>query len=96
MCAIECSLFESVARKYENYRPGMIDAVIAEQVKAGGVDTEGSRAQAERWLAMVCACVCSGLRATTLRSRFHDTRSDVLGWEDHLDVRNPSPRLGVP
>lgn len=96
MCAIECGLPESVARKYENYRPGMIDTVIAGQVRAGGVDTEGSRAQAERWLAMVCTRVCAGLRATTVRSRFHDTHSDVLGWEDHLDMKNPSPRLGVP
>jgi len=77
MCRIECGMRESAVRKYEDYRPGMVNAVIAEQLKAGGVDTEGTRAQATRWLAAVCGDVCEGLRATTRRSRNRATDIDI-------------------
>ena len=80
MCRIECGMRESEVRKYEDYRPGMVNAVIAEQLKAGGVDTEGTRAQADRWLAMVCGCVCDGLRATTRDSAWRNTPIEV--WHD--------------
>lgn len=47
-------------------RDAMISAIIARQVAAGGVDTEGTRHEAERWCAMLAGCVCEGMRATTL------------------------------
>lgn len=46
----------------------MVSAIIASQVAAGGVDTEGTRAQAERWCAMLAGCICEGMRATTEQS----------------------------
>lgn len=48
-------------------RDAMISAILARQVAAGGVDTEGTRAEAERWCAMLAGCVCEGMRATTDR-----------------------------
>lgn len=46
----------------------MVDAIISAQCAAGGVDTEGSRHEAERWCAWLCQCVCEGMRATTEQS----------------------------
>lgn len=46
----------------------MVDTIIAAQCEAGGVDTEGSRHEAERWCAWLCQCVCDGMRATTEQS----------------------------
>lgn len=57
----------------------MVSAVIASQVAAGGVDTDGTRAQAERWCAMLAGCVCEGMMATTWRSRYRETVSDYEG-----------------
>lgn len=51
-------------------RKEMIDTIIARQVEQGGVDTEGSRHEAERWCAFLAACVCEGMRATTTESAY--------------------------
>lgn len=48
----------------------MVDTIIAAQCEAGGVDTEGSRHEAERWCAWLCQCVCDGMRATTEQSAY--------------------------
>ena len=53
----------------ETPRDAMISAILARQVAAGGVDTEGTRHEAERWCAMLAGCVCEGMRATTDRGR---------------------------
>lgn len=53
---------------FVTYRDKMLDAIIARQVAAGGVDTEGTRAEAERWCAMLAGCICEGMRATTAQS----------------------------
>lgn len=54
----------------------MVDTIIAQQVVAGGYDTEGTRAQAERWCAMLAGCVCEGMRATTEQSAYGYTAGD--------------------
>lgn len=70
----------SNARVYlPTYRDDMVSTVIASQVAAGGVDTEGTRAEAERYCAMLAGCVCEGMRATTWRSRYRETVSDYEG-----------------
>lgn len=71
-----------IAPLTEDYKQQMTDTVIKAQVAAGGVDTEGTRAQAERWCAMVCECVCDGLRATTFKSRNRATALDAgVDWK---------------
>jgi hypothetical protein len=75
------------ARVSDDYRAEMVNTVIAQQVAAGGHDTEGTRAEAERWLAYLCGCVCDGMRATTDQSRL---RLVVGGIDDYGDaVRSP-------
>ena len=60
-----------------DYHGDMISAVVSRQVRAGGVDTPGTRAEAERWCAMLCGCVCDGMRATTDASAYRVTWSDL-------------------
>lgn len=70
-------------------RRSMVRAIIARQVEQGGVDTEGTRHEAERWLAMVCGCVCEGLRATTEQSALRLARNDA--WLVDPGIPNGRP-----
>jgi len=73
----------SNARVYlPTYRDDMVNTIIASQVAAGGVDTDGTRAQAERWCAMLAGCVCEGMRATTLMGSLKLRRNDMWGCEN--------------
>jgi hypothetical protein len=45
----------------------MVQALINQQVAAGGVDTEGTQAEAERRCAYWAECVCEGMRALTFK-----------------------------
>lgn len=74
----------------------MVDTVIASQVASGGVDTEGTRAEAERWLAHVCMCACEGLRATTDASAHRLTGGDAIWGLNTGPVRLLGKPLGRP
>lgn len=74
----------------------MVDTIIAQQVVAGGYDTEGTRAQAERWCAMLAGCVCEGMRATTWRSAYRDTWGDTEGGCAAADRGYLAEPLGRP
>lgn len=65
-------------------RETMVAAIIARQVEQGGVDTEGTRHEAERWCAMLAECVCEGMRATTLMGSLKLRRNDMWGRENVL------------
>lgn len=83
-------LWGLVPKAVESYRDEMVDTIIAEQVTRGGVDTEGTRAQAERWCAMLAGCVCEGMRATTADSALKLANTDSMrpgGWRMGRDGR---------
>ncbi len=65
-------------------RETMVAAIIARQVEQGGVDTEGTRHEAERWCAMLAECVCEGMQATTLMGSLKLRRKDMWGRENVL------------
>lgn len=67
---------EKPGRLSASVRTVMVNEIIAAQCAAGGVDTPGTRAEAERWCAMLAGCVCEGMRATTGLSRHRLAKRD--------------------
>ena len=85
-------LIPKAAEPVSSYRDNMVDTIISAQCAAGGHDTPGTRAQAERWCAMLCECVCEGMRATTDVSAYRKADSDLY-WV--LDYRGKHKRIPV-
>lgn len=79
---------EKPGRLSASVRTVMVNEIIAAQCAAGGVDTPGTRAEAERWCAMLAGCVCEGMRATTGLSRHR------LAKRDHCRSAGIDPRSG--
>ncbi len=84
----------------ETPRDAMISAIIARQLAAGGVDTEGTRHEAERWCAMLAGCVCEGMRATTRESAYRmahrDTWRETIGDGWRIAIEMSGKPLGRP
>lgn len=79
---------EKPGRLSASVRTVMVNEIIAAQCAAGGVDTPGTRAEAERWCAMLAGCVCEGMRATT------DVSAYRLAKRDHCRSAGIDPRSG--
>lgn len=60
----------------QSYIDYVINEIITKQVKAGGVDTDGSREEAKRWLGFVANSISEGLMSTTNIGSFKLTKND--------------------